>query len=575
MSERSVRLRVGLTAAGLLLAVIGLGVRLAFLHLLTAQDVREQIDRNRRIESELAAPRGKIYDRHEEQNILALNLVVKDVCADPVLLNTEQGDPSHIAQMLAPELEVAPEELSSKLSNTGRRFVYLRRFMPEERADKIRSMGLKGIFFQEERVRYYPQGSFMCHVLGFVNHEGDGSAGIELGMERFLKGSPGYLATEVDARRRELYLQREQFVKPVEGGNVTLTIDQNIQYMVEKAMDETVEEYNAKGAWMVVQDVKTGEIMAMVSRPAYDLNEFRYSSADQRLNRAIGYVYEPGSTFKALAISAAINEGIVSPDTVFDCENGLWVFKKKPLRDYHAYDKLTVADGVKKSSNILTAKIAVSLGERKFYDYLRAFRVGRQTGIDLPGEEAGIMHSVEKWSGISITRIPIGQGVSVTAMQMLGIYCTIANDGYMMKPHIIKRVERSDGSLIYESRPEVIARPIRTDTARTMRAMLARVTEEGGTGRRASIEGFSVAGKTGTAQKPVAGGYSDTAHVASFVGFLPAENPEVAMIVVVDEPQPIRTGGRVAAPAFAKVAGQLVRYLDLQPSEQEQEIASR
>ena len=385
-------------------------------------------------------------------------------------------------------------------------------------------------------------------------------------MHRFLKGSSGYLATEVDARRRELYLKRERFVKPVEGGNVTLTVDQNIQYMVEKTLDETLAEHNAKGAWIIVQRVRTGEILAMASRPGYDLNEFRFSSGSDRLNRAIGYVYEPGSTFKALTMGAAINEGIVTKDTVFDCENGTWIYKRRPLRDYHPYGKLSVEDGLKKSSNILTAKLAVSLGDKKFYDYLRAFRLGRPTGVDLPGEEGGILHPVSKWSGISSTRIAIGQGVAVTALQMLGVYCTIANDGYMMKPYVIKRIESSDGKIVYTGNPEIIARPITSKTASTMCDMLARVTEKGGTGRRARVDGITVAGKTGSAQKPIAGGYSDTAHIASFVGFLPAEDPEFAMIVVVDDPQPIHTGGRVAGPAFGAIAGQVARYLDVAPS---------
>jgi len=564
MSERGVKLRIGFTAVSLLLAIIGLGVRLAFLHILTKDEVREQIGRNRRIESTLLAPRGKIFDRKDEKNILALNLVMKDVCADPSQISEEGVDV--VSAKLAKQLDMPRAEIGAKLGRENCQFVYLRRFMPEEKAKRVEDLELEGIFLQERRVRYYPQGSFMCHVLGFVNHEGQGSAGIEQNMQRFLKGSPGYLATGVDARRRELYLMRERFLKPVEGGNVTLTVDQNIQYMVEKALDETVAEHNAKGAWVIVQKVRTGEILAMASRPDYDLNEFRFSSENDRLNRAVGYVYEPGSTFKALTIGAAINEGIVTKDTVFDCENGSWIYKRRALRDYHPYGKLSVEDGLKKSSNILTAKIAVSLGDEKFYDYLRAFRIGKPTGLDLPGEEGGILHPVSKWSGISSSRIAIGQGVAVTALQMLGVYCTIANDGYMMKPYVVKRIESSDGKVVYEGKPEMIARPITSKTAATMRAMLARVTEKGGTGRRARVDGIAVAGKTGSAQKPIAGGYSDTAHIASFVGFLPAEDPEIAIIVVVDDPQPIHTGGRVAAPAFGEIAGQVSRYLNIAPA---------
>jgi cell division protein FtsI (penicillin-binding protein 3) len=568
MSERGVKIRIGFTAAMLVLAVTGLGVRLAFLHLLTEQDIRDRIGKNRRVESTITAPRGKILDGNSDRNILALNLVMKDICADPSVIARKNADPGVIAAALSRELHTPKEDIEKKLTRPGSRFVCLRRYMPEEKADKIAELKLAGVFMEDQRMRYYPQGSFMCHVLGFVNHEGQGSAGIEQHMNRYLTGHSGHITTGVDAKRRELYLKRERFVKPIEGGNVTLTIDQNVQYMVEKAIDDTMKKHNPKGAWIIVQSVKTGEILGMASRPGYDLNDFRHSTDNQRLNRALGYVYEPGSTFKALTIGAGLNEGSITRDTIFDCEQGSWFYKGRALRDHHAYDKLTVADGVQKSSNILTAKVAVGLGEKKFYDYLRAFRMGRTTGIDLPGEEAGILHPLKKWSGISITRIAIGQGVAVTALQMLGIYGTIANDGYMMKPYLIKQVVGSDGSIIYSARPEVVARPITRKTAATMRSLLARVTEKGGTGRRAAVDGIRVAGKTGTAQKPVVGGYSDSAHFASFVGFFPADNPEVAMVVVVDDPQPRHTGGAVAAPAFGEIASQMVRYMGVTPTHQ-------
>lgn len=565
MNDKGVKFRIGLTVAVLMLAVMGLGVRLAFLHLLTDTEVRKQIKYNRRIKVDLTAPRGKILDCSVEGNILALNLVMKDVCADPLVIANSATNPAEMASILAERLEMPADEVEKRLTRPESQFVFLRRFMPEEQASGIAAMGLRGVFLQDNPVRYYPQGSFMCHVLGFVNHEGDGSAGIEQHMERFLKGSAGYMESGVDARRRELYMMREQYVPPVEGGNVTLTVDQNIQDMVEKVLDDTVKQYNAKGGWVIVQRVQTGEILAMASRPGYDLNDFRSSTDDQRLNRAIGFVFEPGSTFKAITISAALNEGIVTPDTVFDCENGLWIYKKRPLRDYHPYGRLSVADGLKKSSNILTAKVAVSLGEKMFYGYMRGFSIGRQMGIDLPGEEVGILHPVSKWSNISITRMAIGQGVAVTALQMLSVFSTIANDGYTMKPFIIRRVESSDGSLLYSGKPEIVGRPVTRETAATMRKLLAGVTEEGGTGRSASVEGVAVAGKTGSAQKPVAGGYSDSAHVASFAGFFPAEAPQIAAIVVIDEPQPVRTGGRVAAPAFGRIADQVVRYLEVAP----------
>ena len=565
MNNRQMALRFVMSAVFFMLAMVGLGSRLAFLHLGPHATFRENIEQARQFEKEISVRRGNICDRGGRHNILALDLAVKDVCADPSVV-IESNAVLEVASRLSERLEIPVDEVAVKLNRPKRRYSRIKRFVPEEIASEIRSEKLPGVFFRDANVRYYPHRSFMCHVLGFVNYEGVGSAGIEQRMNSYLKGCPGVLEGQVNARRQELYLQRARPVPGLEGSDVQLTLDQNVQHIVEKALGDAMVEHNAKGAWCIVQDVRTGAILAMASLPAYDLNDFGTSSLDVRLNRAVGYVYEPGSTMKAACFAAALNEGIVTPDTVFDCEHGRWYYKGKPMRDYHGYGDLTVADGLKKSSNILTAKVALMLGNQRLHRYMRAFGIGSRLGLDLPGGEGGIFAHPSKWSGISPTRIPIGQGVAVTALQMLGVYCTIANDGFLMRPHVIQRVTSADGTFVYEAEPQVLTRVIRPETAATMRKLLARVTEQGGTGRRAQVEGFSVAGKTGTAQKPIRGGYSDTDHVASFVGFLPAENPELGIIVVVDEPQPIHTGGRVAAPVFGEIAAEVACCLELRPS---------
>jgi cell division protein FtsI (penicillin-binding protein 3) len=277
-------------------------------------------------------------------------------------------------------------------------------------------------------------------------------------------------------------------------------------------------------------------------------------------------VYEPGSTFKVVAISGALNEGLVQTDTEFDCENGAWEFAGKILHDAHGYGILTLADIVQKSSNIGTGKVALTLGEKRYYDYLKRFGLGSKAGIDLPGEEQGILHPPEKWAKIDISRIAMGQSISVTALQMAGVFSAIANDGFMMRPYVVKSVCQPTGEVLYQAQPEVVSRPITEATARTMRELLRRVTEDGGTGKRACVEGYEVAGKTGTAQKSLpGGGYSSTDYMSSFVGFLPVDEPEIAIIVVVDSPQPVHYGGVVAAPVFSVIAGQAVRYLDIPP----------
>jgi cell division protein FtsI (penicillin-binding protein 3) len=402
-------------------------------------------------------------------------------------------------------------------------------------------------------------------VLGFVNHDGIGSGGIEQCMENYLKGVPGLLESRLDGRRREMYDRRVREVAPREGSDVVLTIDQNLQYILEKGVDAAMEKHQAKAVMAIMQRVKTGEILAMVSRPGFDPNQFRETVDAQKLNRTIGYVYEPGSTFKVAVIAAALDQGIVTPETVFDCENGRWLYQNKILRDYHSYGLLNVADVLKKSSNIGAAKIAIMMGDARLDKSLRAFMIGCRLGIDLPGEEGGILRQVENWSPISSSRIAIGQGVAVTALQMLGVMCGIANDGRVMRPYVVKEVVSSSGTVLMRQTPHVLSQPIRPETAALMRTLLARVTEEGGTGVKACVDGYSVAGKTGTAQKPVAGHYSESAYMASFVGFLPAENPEIGMIIVVDEPQPLHTGGLVSAPVFGEVAEQAVRYLGILP----------
>jgi len=541
-----------------------LSVHLAFLHLCTDKETHARINRNRQIREELLGGRGNICDRR--QNILALNLSVTDVCADPSAIIKTNALAQTVSK-LAQELTLPSVEVAEKLNRPEKRFTYVERSVNDDKAELIKDKKMAGVFFRDNTIRFYPNSSFMCHVIGFVNSEGCGSSGMEQYVDKYLRGCSGMCESRVNALGQKLYWDQGRYVPPLKGSDVYLNLDQNIQYIVEKALDEVMIEHHPKATWAIVERVKTGEILAMACRPAFDLNKFSTADRDATLNRAIGTVYEPGSTFKAATYAAALNEGTVTPDTVFDCENGAWTYANRVLHDFHPYGKLTVADGLKKSSNILTAKVALTLGEERVYNYLKAFGIGDKTGIDLPGEETGILHPIRSWSELSATRIPIGQGVSVTAIQVLSAYCAIANDGYLMKPFVINRVSGFNGATLLQPKPEVIGRPISYETSATMRKLLSRVTEEGGTGLRAQVEGYEVAGKTGSAQKPVNGTYSSTAYVASFVGFLPAEAPEIGLIVVVDEPQPVHLGGVVAGPVFSKIATQTVRYLDIPPAQ--------
>lgn len=562
MTDRARNNRLDGLALALALAFAGLVLRLIYLHLLTDETARQSVEDKGTIVKPILTGRGRILEGSKAANIVALNVGVRDLCADPALLAksnlTEQA-----AGVLAAALDLSPDELRTRLNQPQKRFVYVARQVPDELVSRVLDSKIPGIFSRETTVRRYPQGITMCHLLGFSNVEGVGSAGVELIADKYLKGSQGLLESRLDGRRREMYGWRVQDIQPQEGADVYLTVDENVQYMVETALDRAMEQHRARGAWAIVQRVRTGEILALASRPNFDLNEFRTARSEQMMNRAIGHVFEPGSTFKVVALAAALNEGLVTTNQVFKTENGHWSYMGKILRDYHPYSQLTVSDIFKKSSNIGTAKIAVQLGNDRFFHYLKEFGIGRKTGVDLPGEEAGILTPLARWSGISSSRIAIGQGVAVTALQMLAVVNAVANDGFLMKPFLIRRVVAKDGTVLYKGAPEVVGRPIRGDTAQKMRDLMARVTEPGGTGTKAAIEGYHVGGKTGSAQKPVAGGYSDTDYMATFVGFLPVENPEISLIVTLDEPQPFHTGGIVAAPVFKEIAEQAVRYLDL------------
>lgn len=555
-----------LSAVLVVLAIwAGLAYRLCQLQMGKPEISREQLSRTRNVEKKIVGSRGRIFDRKGRDNVLALDIAVKDVIADPRRLVTN-GQVRIVAAKLSPILEMTASELEGRLNRPKRHFERLKRFVPDETVLKIKTLGIPEIYFNDVAVRQYPQNSFMCHVIGYANSQSIGSCGgVEQVMNGYLRGKSGKVEMQLDAARKEIY-DRRVAAAAADGADVYLTIDQQLQFFVEKALDRTMTQHKARGAWAIVQSVRTGEILAMASRPAFNVNDFDSSTDQQRLNRTLGVVYEPGSTMKALTLAGVFNEKLVSPSDVVFCENGAWLHAGKTLRDTHRYGQLTVADIIKKSSNIGTAKLALMLGQERFAGYLTSFGLGAKTGVDLPGEEFGILHSTKQWSGISCSRIAIGQGVAVTAMQMLSAYCTIANDGIRMRPHVVKRVVSSEGAVLFEQKPLEIGRPITRDTARLMGKLLQGVTEDGGTGVRAQVEGFSVAGKTGSAQKPVAGGYSSSLYVASFVGYLPAECPEIGIIVVVDEPQPCHVGGVVAAPAFSEIAASAVRYLDITPA---------
>lgn len=564
MTERRYALRLIFFTLAIGLVWVALGLRLTSLHFGDNAEILERARRMHRTERVVKVGRGRILDAGG--TLLALDLLAKDVCLDPSQVRTN-GHAQFISSRLGHILHTDPALILNRIQHPpAPKFAYVQRFVDPDVAERIQRMGLPGVFLEGVYARYYPHGPLLCHVLGFSNREGVGSGGLELRLDRHLRGRPGLRQSEQDAHRKEIYASRSLDLPAQAGADVYLTIDKNVQFLVEQALQQVVQDQGAKGAWAIVQEVQTGRILAMASLPGFDPNIYNEAPKDHLLNQAIGYTFEPGSTMKAAVLAAAFNEGVVSPEDRFDCEDGMWFYKGRPLRDYHPYGILTVADILKKSSNIGTAKIALQLGEARLERYLREFGIGALPGSDLPGEESGMLAPVSQWDSLTVTRVPMGHSVNGTALHMACLYSTIANRGYRMRPYVVEKVVGSDGALIFQAEPQVVARPIREDTARLMCRLLQRVTEDGGTARRARVDGYAVAGKTGTAEKIVDGRYSKTQNIASFVGFLPADEPEITIVVVVDEPTVTRTGGAAAAPAFQSIAEQAVRYLDIPAS---------
>lgn len=560
MEERGIQVRIGITAALLFLALCGLGGRLGFLHLRDYSKVKREYTR------ELLGLRGRIFDCNGDQFPMAMSLPARLYFMDPLAVK-KGHDVNYISRTVADALGLKESDVLAKFKQTDSRYIKLGVSLNDQAYVRLANpTNISGIGAEELVVRSYPQGRHMAHVLGFVNNLGVGGAGVEQTFNQYLKGTPGVITSEVDAGRKEIWSRRKVHVPPIPGCDVHLTLDHNIQYVVEQTLKDVVENFQALSGWAIVQRIKTGAVLAMASYPDFEPEHYTEESGDVWRNNALAIVYEPGSIMKSVTVAAALNERLVTPDTMIEVGDGTWFYAGKPLRD-HVTGTINVSTALKKSSNIACAKIGLMLGDKRIEAYLRAFNFGERLGIELPGEERGILAHVKDWSKLTATRVPIGQGVAVTGLQMINAYSTLANDGVMMRPYLVDKIVSPQGDVVFAAKPEVMGKPVRPEVARKVREMLIGVTEEGGTGKRATVPGYSVGGKTGTAQKAVPGGYSSTDYYASFVGFVPAHNPVFSVLVSVERPRPQHTGGYVSAPAFAKIASATARYLEVPPDE--------
>jgi len=504
---------------------------------------------------ELEPRRGAIYDCNLKAQ--AFNLSMDSLYAAPNTI--KEKDKENIIEKLSPILGLDRTYLRERLYRK-KAFIWLARKLSPDKAEAVKALKLKGLGFMKETKRIYPNSYLASHIIGFSGMDNIGLEGIERDFNKYLKGTPGWAIFLRDARQKKLDIW-EKMVLPVDGLDLVLTIDEVIQYIAERELDKAFKTYHAKGASIVVMDPHTGRILAMASRPSYDLNDYSSVNKDSMRNRTICDLFEPGSVFKIVTASAALEEKKVTEEDKFFCENGAYKVGGHILHDHRPHGVLTFKQVIEESSNIGTVKVAQILGPDKVYEYLRAFGFGSKLGIDLSGEISGMIKQPRAWSKTSISAIPIGQEVGVTALQLASAISVIANGGQLMKPYIIDSVRDKDGRIIKKNKPVLIRKVISVDTAMRIKKILTGAVEEG-TGKMAKVSGFSAAGKTGTAQKLEPNGtYSHSKFVASFIGFAPAEDPLLAIVVTVDEPHPYYFGGVVAAPVFQKVAGDAIRYI--------------
>ncbi len=517
---------------------------------------RSQHEKTIRVESK----RGEILDRNMKE--LAVSVEVDSVYAQPARIK----DPHRVASILSPILSIGRQELERRLTSS-RPFEWLKRQIELDEEKRRTISGLHGIGIVKEARRYYPNRTLASNLIGFAGIDSRGLEGVELYYDRFLKGTSKKITGEKDARGKIILFEDLEKTVPFQGMDVVLTIDKTIQYITEKALRKAVSTTGAKGGIAIVMSPYTGEILAMAVYPTFDPNDIRRFSPSDWRNRAVTDIFEPGSTFKLFLLASALEENVVRADDIFYCENGSYRVADRVFHDVRRFGWLSLTQIIKYSSNIGAAKVGERLGSRRFYRYLRAFGFGSRTGIDLPGEARGILRHYEEWSGVSINTISFGHGISVTAIQLVTALSAIANGGFLMKPHVVKAIKDADGKTVFEAHPVIVRRVISEDTAKKVRDILVTVTEKGGTGMLASIDGFRVAGKTGTAEKPdlEKGGYKEDAYIASFLGFVPAERPEIAILVTIDEPKEEFSGGVVAAPVFREIASQTLAYMGVFP----------
>ncbi len=567
---RGLRLRVFFVLGLFLLAFSLVFARAFELQVIKGDALKKMAARQHIRTVSLKSKRGAIYDRNEKA--LAISIDVDSIYARPTKIRSPRAVARVLARITGQRASVIEKKLRSRSG-----FVWIKRQIDLDEVARGKIAAIKGVGLIKESRRYYPNRGLASNLIGFTGIDSKGLEGIEHSYNRFLMGTARRISGGRDARGRLILYGDTDNVVPVEGMSVELTIDKTIQYVTESALKRAIDKFGAKGGTAVVLSPATGEVLAMANQPGFDPNDFGRVSPALWRNRAVTDAFEPGSLLKVFLVAGAIEDGVVRPDDIFFCENGKYRVADRVFHDAEKHGWLSVSNIIKHSSNIGALKIAEKMGRERVYRFFKSFGFGSRSGIDLPGDTSGVLPPLGRWSGVTLQTLAFGHGVSVSSIQLAAALGAIANGGFLMKPYIVKEVRDNDGKVVKANNPAIIRRVISAETARTIKEMMVRVTSEDGTGRKAALIGFTVAGKTGTAQKPdlEKGGYKRGAYVSSFFGFLPAEDPALVITVTLDEPSKGYYGGDVAAPAFREIAAKSLAYLGMTPSARTAELPMR
>ena len=573
-----IRRRLALCMAIFFGLFVVLGVRLFYLQCIAAEDLQRRAQAQWTSESVIRPTRGQILDRNG--TTLAQSATAYTVCASP----RQVSDPERFAEILAPVLEMDAPEIAEKVSDLSRGGVTIRRQVSREIAWQLKTMqaqqsaqgsdALDGLYLEEESKRYYPMGAFATQLIGLTTIDGVGQAGLESALDSYLSGKNGRVLEEIDGKGRELGYGASEYIAAVDGGTVTLTIDASIQSFCEQAAREALSVNNAKAVRILAMDPNTGEILAMVNKPDYDLNDPPRDDVETLTelmrNRVITDAYEPGSTFKILTSAAALDAGLVSVNEGFYCSGVTYIDGSRVRCWGNPHGAETFAEALQNSCNPVFVELGLRLGIERFYDYLEAFGIGSATGVDIPGEASGIVISESTVKRVDLARIAFGQSVAVTPLQLLTAACSVINGGNLMRPYVVSEIVDGNGEVIEQGTPEVVSHPVSAETSATMRALLENVVEEGG-GKNARIAGYRIGGKTGTAQVYVDGVVSSDTHIGSFLGFAPADDPQIAMLVIVEEADvAVDFGSQTAAPFARDILEKSLNYLGVAPETDEE-----